>query len=117
MADIMRLNNGALTLPEAWLKRLNIDANDKVSVEIQEHKLVIKPIHEQQEVQDNPENKLPPNIQELLREKGWTWPPDGKLKAEIREASEKFVGGIKMDKEVIKELNKEYPWFETTNAL
>jgi len=35
-------------------------------------------------------NQLPEKIQELLKKKGWTWPPDEKLKAQWESASERI---------------------------
>jgi hypothetical protein len=54
-------------------------------------------------------NELPPNIKELLKKKGWTWPPDAKLKAEMHEAWEKLSGRWNTDSEVLKEVHKYFP--------
>jgi len=35
---------------------------------------------------------FPPKIQELLKKKGWNWPPDERLKAQIREAGRRLIG-------------------------
>jgi hypothetical protein len=56
-----------------------------------------------------PQNQLPPNIRELLQKKGWTWPPDEKLKAEIHEAWERLIGSRSTDPEVLKEVHKDFP--------
>ncbi|MBM3237408.1 hypothetical protein FJZ31_14050 [Candidatus Poribacteria bacterium] len=50
-------------------------------------------------------NQLPPNIQELLQKKGWTWPPDEQLRAEIHEAWERLIGSRSTDPEVLKEVH------------
>jgi hypothetical protein len=54
----------------------------------------------QQKEEDNEpviSEKLPPKIRELLRKRGWSWPPDEKLKKQIEEAMERFVGSIHLD--------------------
>ncbi|MBM3238450.1 hypothetical protein FJZ31_19325 [Candidatus Poribacteria bacterium] len=56
-------------------------------------------------------NNLPPKILELLKKKGWNWPPDEKLKAQIREASERFT--MHIDEEVLLEVLKDFPGFES----
>jgi len=56
-------------------------------------------------------NNLPPNIVELLKKKGWNWPPDEALKAQIREASKKFM--MHLDEEVLSEVLKDFPGFES----
>ncbi len=54
---------------------------------------------------------LPPQILEILKKKGWNWPPDEKLKAQIREASERFT--MHIDEEVLSEVLKDFPGFES----
>ncbi|MBM3237058.1 hypothetical protein FJZ31_12270 [Candidatus Poribacteria bacterium] len=52
---------------------------------------------------------FPPKIQELLKKKGWNWPPDEKLKAQMHEAAQKFIGSVHTDKDVLKEVHKDFP--------
>jgi len=54
-------------------------------------------------------NNLPPQIQELLKKKGWTWPPDEKLKAQIRGAMDRFFGSSHTPLEILKEIHKDFP--------
>jgi hypothetical protein len=42
-------------------------------------------------------NQLPEKIQQLLKKKGWTWPPDEKLKAQWEEAAQRLAGSLKVD--------------------
>ncbi len=56
-------------------------------------------------------DNLPSKILELLKKKGWNWPPDEKLKAQIREASERFI--MHIDEEVLSEVLKDFPGFES----
>ncbi len=42
-------------------------------------------------------NQLPEKIQELLKKKGWTWPPDEKLKAQWEVAAKRLAGSLKVD--------------------
>jgi hypothetical protein len=42
-------------------------------------------------------NQLPEKIQELLKKKGWTWPPDEKLKAQWDAAAKRLAGSLKVD--------------------
>ena len=67
-------------------------------------------------------NNLPPKILELLKKKGWNWPPDEKLKTQIREASERFIMAVHevtaersehIDEEVLSEVLKDFPGFES----
>jgi hypothetical protein len=46
---------------------------------------------------------------ELLKRKGWTWPPDGKLKQQWLDAHKRFSGSMHMDPEVRKEVVKSFP--------
>ena len=50
---------------------------------------------------------LPPKIQELLKKKGWTWPPDEKLKAQFRETFKKAAGSVRMDPDILEEIQRE----------
>ena len=52
---------------------------------------------------------FPPKIKELLRKKGWNWPPDEKLKAQMREALDNFLGSSHTDTAVLKEVHKDFP--------
>jgi hypothetical protein len=52
---------------------------------------------------------FPPKIQELLKKKGWNWPPDEKLKAQIREAAQRFIGSVHTGEDVLKEVHKDFP--------
>ena len=52
---------------------------------------------------------FPPKIQELLKKKGWNWPPDEKLKTQMREAAQKFIGSVHTGKDVLKEVHKDFP--------
>jgi len=42
-------------------------------------------------------DKLPEKIQELLKKKGWIWPPDEKLKAQWDAAAKRLAGSLKVD--------------------
>ena len=55
-----------------------------------------------------PEN-FPPMVKELLKKKGWSWPPDEKLLAQIREAGRKLSGSWKTAPEILKEIHKDLP--------
>ena len=55
------------------------------------------------------QNQLPPKIRKLLAKKGWMWPPDEKLKAEMHEAWKKLSGGWQTDPKVLKEVHKDFP--------
>ena len=50
---------------------------------------------------------FPPKIQELLKKKGWNWPPDEKLKAQIREAGRRLSGSIHIEPDVLEEIRKD----------
>jgi len=54
-------------------------------------------------------NQLPPQIQKLLKKKGWTWPPDEKLKAEMHEAWERLSGSTATPPHILKEVHKFFP--------
>jgi hypothetical protein len=53
---------------------------------------------------------LPPLIQELLKKKGWPWPPDEKLKAQFRETIKNAAGSIHTDPSILEELYREFGW-------
>ena len=55
---------------------------------------------------------MPPKIQELLKKKGWNWPPDKKLKAQFRKTIEKAAGSIHIAPEILEELHKELHWYD-----
>ncbi len=57
-------------------------------------------------------NNLPPQIQKLLREKGWTWPPDEKLKKQIHDAMERISGSLHVREEDLPELLEGIRGFE-----
>lgn len=44
---------------------------------------------------------LPPKIQELLKKRGWTFPPTEEMKREWREAAKQFDGSLHTDPEVL----------------
>ncbi len=50
---------------------------------------------------------FPPKIKELLRKKGWNWPPDEKLKAQMWEAAQKFLGSMRTDPRVLEKVRQE----------
>jgi hypothetical protein len=50
---------------------------------------------------------IPPKIRELLRKRGWSWPPDEKLKKQIQESLERSAGSIHFDPEVIEEAHRD----------
>lgn len=52
---------------------------------------------------------FPPKIQELLKKKGWNWPPDEKLKARMLKADENLCGSLQTPPEIIKEVHKYFP--------
>ena len=62
---------------------------------------------------------LPPVIQELMKKRGWTYPPSTEMKREWREAAERFVGSVHVDPEVLEMIWEEdptcwqYRWKET----
>jgi hypothetical protein len=53
------------------------------------------------------DGQLPPKIQELLKKKGWTWPPDEKLRKQTLEAVESFSGSMHTPREILEEIHKE----------
>ncbi len=53
---------------------------------------------------------MPPKIQELLKKKGWNWPPDKKLKAQFRETVEKAAGSIHVAPDILEEVYREMGW-------
>jgi hypothetical protein len=53
------------------------------------------------------EDRIPPKIRELLKKKGWTWPPDEKLQKEMREALERTAGSIHTPPELLEEMAKD----------
>lgn len=52
---------------------------------------------------------FPPKIKELLRKKGWNWPPDDKLKARMRKADKKLCGSLHTPPEILKEVHESFP--------
>lgn len=53
--------------------------------------------------------ELPPNIMELLKKKGWTWPPTEEMKKQWKEADERLCGCIHVDPENWEELAESFP--------
>jgi len=51
-------------------------------------------------------------IQGLLKKKGWTWPPDEKLRKQIRETIQKAAGNLHTPPEVLKKVLRESGFFE-----
>jgi len=46
-----------------------------------------------------------PSIQELLKKRGWTWPPDEELKKKIEEAGKRLSGSIHVeDPEIVRKI-------------
>jgi hypothetical protein len=62
---------------------------------------------------------LPPVIQELMKKRGWTYPPSEEMKREWREAGERAAGSVHVDPEVLEMIWEEdqtcwqYRWKET----
>jgi len=50
---------------------------------------------------------FPLRIQELLKKKGWNWPPDKKLKAQICEAGKRLSGSIHIEPDILQEVRKD----------
>jgi hypothetical protein len=53
------------------------------------------------------EVEIPPKIEELLKKRGWTFPPTEEMKREWREAAKRFDGSLRTGREVLEELAKE----------
>lgn len=53
--------------------------------------------------------QIPPHIMELIKKKGWTWPPDEKLKEQWRQADERLSGSVHVDAEDWQELLESFP--------
>jgi hypothetical protein len=47
---------------------------------------------------------FPLSIQELLKKRGWTWPPDEKLQKKIDEAAKRAAGSVHVDPEILREI-------------
>ena len=58
------------------------------------------------------QNNFPLQIQKLLKKKGWIWPPDKKLRKQIRETIEKSAGSLHTSPEVLKKVLRESGRFE-----
>lgn len=54
-------------------------------------------------------NHLPPKIVELLKKKGWTWPPSEEQKRHMAQARREFVGSASGSLRVLKEIRAEMP--------
>ena len=50
---------------------------------------------------------FPPKIQELLKKRGWNWPPDEKLKIQIREAGRRLSRSIHIEPDILEEVRKD----------
>ena len=57
----------------------------------------------------NNDGKLPPQIMEQLKKKGWTWPPTEEMKKQWREADQRLAGSMHMEPEVWREVAKSFP--------
>jgi len=53
-----------------------------------------------------------PSNQKLLKKKGWTWPPDEKLRKQNRETIENSAGSLHTSSEVLKKVLRESGRFE-----
>ena len=53
--------------------------------------------------------KLPPQIMEQLRTKGWTWPPSDAMKRQWREARSQFLDTAPIDPDVRREVIESFP--------
>jgi hypothetical protein len=67
------------------------------------------PSAKERDVMADTDGHIPPHIMELIKKKGWTWPPDEKLKEQWRQAASRFGGSMSMDPEVRKEVVKSFP--------
>jgi hypothetical protein len=48
---------------------------------------------------------FPPSIQELLKKRGWNWPPDKELQKKMDEAFNRLAGSIHVeDPEIVREI-------------
>ncbi len=47
---------------------------------------------------------FPPSIQELLKKRGWTWPPDEKLQKKMDEAFERLAGSVHADPKIVRKI-------------
>jgi hypothetical protein len=56
--------------------------------------------------------ELPLKIQELLKAKGWTWPPGPSQQSEMEEAARQAAGSLHIEPNLLEEVMKEYPWFK-----
>jgi hypothetical protein len=54
-------------------------------------------------------NHLPPRIVELLKKRGWTWPPDAETSRKRNEAWQRLAGSIRGSRETLMEIRKEMP--------
>ncbi|MBI3922298.1 MAG: hypothetical protein HY318_12835 [Armatimonadetes bacterium] len=53
--------------------------------------------------------ELPPQILELLKKRGWTWPPDEEFQKRRDEAWKQLAGSMRMEPEVRREVVKSFP--------
>ena len=47
---------------------------------------------------------FPPSIQELLKKRGWTWPPDEELQKKMDEAAKRAAGSVHVDPDILREI-------------
>ncbi|MBM3238320.1 hypothetical protein FJZ31_18670 [Candidatus Poribacteria bacterium] len=47
---------------------------------------------------------FPLSIQELLKKRGWTWPPDEKLKKKMNEAAKRAAGSVHVEPDLLRDL-------------
>ena len=47
---------------------------------------------------------FPPSIQELLKKRGWTWPPDEELKRKMNEAAKHAAGSVHIEPDLLRDL-------------
>ena len=47
---------------------------------------------------------FPSSIRELLKKRGWTWPPDEKLQKKMDEAAKRAAGSVHVDPDILREI-------------
>ena len=47
---------------------------------------------------------FPPSIQELLKKRGWTWPPDEELQKKMDKAAKRAAGSVHVDPDILREI-------------
>ena len=48
--------------------------------------------------------EFPPSIQELLKKRGWTWPPNEKLQKKMDEAAKRAASSVHVDPDILREI-------------